>query len=144
MKSTTATPKLINRLQRGIPFYELDAIQMLWHGNYVKLLEEGREAFGKQFGLEYLTIYGNGYIVPVVDLHVQYKESARAGDELIIETAYQPERAAKLTFNYTIRRAQDGAVLATATTTQLFVTKDGEFDPSTPDFMIEWRQRWQV
>ena len=137
-------PALTHRFSRGIPFYELDAIQMLWHGNYVKLLEEGREAWGEHFGLSYRTIYDNGYVVPVVDLHIQYKETARSGDRLVVETSYQPTPAAKLTFNYTIFRESDQAVLATATTTQLFVTRDGVFDPSTPAFFGQWRTKWNL
>ena len=135
-------PALTHRFTRGIPFYELDAIQMLWHGNYVKLLEEGREAWGEQFGLSYQTIYDHGYVVPVVDLHIQYKASARRGDRLVVETTYVPALAAKLTFNYNIFRESDHALLATASTTQLFVTTDGRFDPSTPAFVEAWRARW--
>lgn len=135
----TPQPSLTNRIERGIPFYELDAIQMLWHGNYVKLLEEGREAWGEQYGLSYQSIYDHGYVVPVVDLHIQYKETARMGDKLIIETCYIPSQSAKLTFNYTIFRQSDLAVLSTATTTQLFVTREGVFDPSTPAFVEQWR-----
>lgn len=118
----------------------MDAIRMVWHGNYVKYLEEGREAWGEQFGLSYIHIFDNGYVVPVVDLHIKYKNSAYMGDELVIETTYVPTKAAKLQFEYRIWRKSDGAEIVTATSTQLFVTAQGEFDPSTPAFVNEWRQ----
>lgn len=135
---------LTNVLTRGVPFHELDAIQMLWHGNYVKLLEEGREAFGEQYGLSYRSIFEHGYTVPVVDLHIRYLQSARMGDRLVIETTCVPVRSAKLAFNYIIRRESDRAVLATADTVQLFVTRDGTFDPSTPEFVSAWRAQWRI
>lgn len=117
----------------------MDAIRMVWHGNYVKFLEEGREAWGEQFGLSYLHIFNNGYVVPVVDLHVKYKNSAFMGDVLVVETTYVPTQAAKLQFEYRIWRESDGADIVTATSTQLFVTADGVFDPSTPAFVAAWR-----
>lgn len=135
---------LTNRIERKIPFYEVDAIRMLWHGNYVKYLEEGREAFGEEFGLQYLHIFECGYVVPVVDLHLQYRQTAVYGDTLIIETTYVPTKAAKLIFRYEIRRKGDNALILEATSTQLFVTADGEFDMTTPDFVRQWRDEHGV
>ena len=34
-----------------VPFYDVDPMSVVWHGNYVKYLEDGREAFGNQFQL---------------------------------------------------------------------------------------------
>ena len=67
------TPKFTNTIKKKISFYEVDAIHMLWHGNYVKYLEDGREAFGEEFGLSYMSIFNNGYFAPIVDLHLKYK-----------------------------------------------------------------------
>ena len=136
--------KLTAIVKRKIAFYEMDAIRMVWHGNYVKFLEEGREAWGEQFGLSYMQIFNNGYVVPVVDLHIQYKNSAHMGDVLVIETTYVPCKAAKLQFEYHIYRESDGATIIKATSTQLFVTADGLFDPSTPDFVSSWRNTHNV
>jgi acyl-CoA thioester hydrolase len=132
--------KLTSTIKRKIAFYDMDAIRMVWHGNYVKYLEEGREAWGEQFGLSYMHIFDNGYVVPVVDLHLKYKNSAYMGDVLVIETTYVPSKAAKLQFEYRIYRQSDNAEIVTATSTQLFVTAQGEFDTSTPAFVSEWRK----
>jgi acyl-CoA thioester hydrolase len=122
----------------------MDAIRMVWHGNYVKFLEEGREAWGEQFGLSYLHIFDNGYVVPIVDLHLKYKKSAYMGDVLVVETTYVPCKAAKLQFEYRIWRESDGAEILTATSTQVFVTAAGQFDPCTPAFVEAWRQENNV
>ena len=138
----TQVTKLTNVIKHQVPFFEVDAIQMVWHGNYVKYLELGREAFGRQFGLEYLRIFENGYVVPVVDLHLSYKKNARFGDLVRIETTYVPTNSAKLMFEYAIRRDSDDELILTADSTQLFVTNEGEFELSTPDFMRKWRAQW--
>lgn len=128
-------------ITKTVPFYDVDAIQMVWHGSYVKYLEDGREAFGRQYGLEYMRIFDNGYYAPVVDMHLQYRKTAAIGDVLTIDTFYVPTNSAKLVFRYEIRREPDGELILEAETTQLFVSRSGEFEPSTPLFVEQWREK---
>ena len=62
------------------------------------------------------------------------------GDVLIVETTYVPTKSAKLMFDYTITRESDGATILKASSTQLFVTKDGRFEVTVPNFLREWRE----
>ena len=127
-----------------MPFYDLDGIQMVWHGNYVKYMEDARERFGAKFGFEYLHIFNSGYLAPVVDMRLKYRNSARISDTLRMTIAYMPARAAKMVFRYTITRPSDGAIILEAETTQLFVTRDGVFEASNPAFYAEWKKRWNI
>jgi hypothetical protein len=45
-----------------------------------------------------------------------------------------------LMFTYTIYREKDHEILLKATSTQLFLTRDGVFELSSPKFLKEWRQ----
>lgn len=130
---------LTDTIKIRAPFYDVDAIQMVWHGNFLKYLEQGRESFGEKFGLEYMHIYNSGYYAPIADLHLSYKNPARFGDVLIVETTFRPCRGAKLTFDYTVTRESDGALILQATTIQLFVTHGGMFEVSIPDFYAKWK-----
>ena len=51
-----------------IRFSEVDSMNVVWHGSYALYFEDARETFGAQYGLEYLTIAGNGYFAPLVEL----------------------------------------------------------------------------
>lgn len=134
--------KLTAATEVEIHFYDVDSIDMVWHGNYVKYLENGREAFGKKFGIGYLDIYNLGYVTPIVELQIRYKNSVKFDETLIVETTYVPARSAKLIFDYVIYRKSDKTIVAEASTTQLFMTRAGEFEVSTPDFYREWKKRW--
>ena len=127
-----------------VPFYDLDGIQMVWHGNYVKYMEDAREKFGAKYGFEYLHIFNSGYVAPVVDMHIQYRNSARIGDRLKVTITYVPSRAAKMQFKYVITRPSDNSVIIEAETTQLFVSRAGVFETSNPDFYAEWKRKWNV
>jgi acyl-CoA thioester hydrolase len=135
---------MTDHIHLRVPFFDVDSIQMVWHGNFVKYLEEGRESFGAKYGLEYTHIYNSGYVAPIVDLHLEYKKTAGIGDSLLVETTYRPCRGAKLMFDYTITRESDGELILKASTTQLFVTREGVFEVSTPEFYAEWKKKWNV
>ena len=127
-----------------VPFYDLDGIQMVWHGNYVKYMEDAREKFGAKYGFEYLHIFNSGYLAPVVDMHIKYRNSARISDTLRMTITYIPTRAAKMVFRYEIVRPFDDALIIEAETTQLFVSRSGEFEAANPVFYAEWKKRWNV
>lgn len=138
------TMTLSEKTEVDIHFYDVDSVKIVWHGNYLKYLENGREAFGKKYGIGYMDIYGQGYVTPIVDIHVRYLNPVVYEETLVVETCYVPSKAAKLIFKYTIYRKKDMSVVAEAETTQLFMTKDGIFEVSTPDFYREWKSKWNV
>jgi len=127
-----------------VPFYDLDGIQMVWHGNYVKYMEDAREKFGAKYGFEYLHIFNSGYLAPVADMRIKYRNSARISEVLTMKIIYVPSRAAKMVFEYLITRKSDNAVIIEAETSQLFVTREGVFEVSTPGFYAEWKKRWNI
>lgn len=46
---------LVNKTSLRVRFSEVDSMQIVWHGEYVRYFEDGREAFGREFaGLGYM------------------------------------------------------------------------------------------
>jgi acyl-CoA thioester hydrolase len=135
---------LSEKTEVEIHFYDIDSVNIVWHGNYVKYLENGREAFGKKYGIAYMDIYNNGYVTPIVDLHVRYRDMVAYEEILIIETRYVPTKSSKLIFEYTIYRKSDMSVVAEAETIQMFLNKSGEIEYYTPDFYEKWKDKWNV
>ena len=83
------TPKILtNRTTTLIRFCEVDSLGIVWHGNYVKYLEDGREAFGHEFGLGYNDVYDFGLLIPIIKLDIDFKLPVRYGDEIVIETTF--------------------------------------------------------
>ena len=59
-KELTAQTKL------QVRFSECDSLQIVWHGNYLKYFEEGREDFARKHGISYLDAKQNGVATPIV------------------------------------------------------------------------------
>lgn len=136
---------LVNRIQIRVRFSEVDSMSVVWHGEYSKYLEDGREAFGREFGIGYPDICDAGFTVPIVELNLRYKQSLVYGDSMIVETRYIPTEAAKIQFEYIIYRETDRVVAAVGSSTQVFVNKEsGELMLNTPDFYKEWKHKWNI
>ncbi len=124
-----------------VRFSEVDSIRMVWHGHYVKYMEDARESFCRKYGLDYMHIFNSGYLAPMFDMKMRYHHTATIDDVLFVTINYRPAKGAKLIFDYEIRRESDDALILTAETTQLFVTKEGVFEPFSPDFFTEWKKK---
>ena len=127
-----------------VRFSEVDSLRVVWHGNYIKYFEDGRESFGLTHGLSYLNFRDNGYVTPIVKLSIDYKRSIKYGESAIIETTFVNTPAAKLIFSYKIFRSSDQALAATGETTQVFLNTDGELSLVVPDFIEAWKKKWVV
>ena len=136
--------ELICKKDLDIRFSDVDCLGMVWHGNYIKYIEDGREAFGKKFGLQYWDIHEQGFVTPIVKLNIDYKKSLRLGDNAIIVTKFIDSEAAKIIFEYTILKVPDNIVIATAESVQVFLTNKGDLHLTIPDFFIEWKKQWNL
>lgn len=143
-KNVIREAALIDRKTITVRFSEVDSMKVVWHGEYIRYFEDGRESFGKHYdGLKYIDIYDSGYMAPMVELNCQYKQSLTFGEEAIVETRYIPTSAAKIMFDYTIYRASDNAVVATGSSTQVFINgQTRELELNSPQFYLDWKQRW--
>lgn len=139
------TPSLINRTPIRVRFSEVDSMQIVWHGEYVRYFEDGREAFGREYGgLGYMEMYNSGYVVPLVKINLEFKYPLVCGDTAIVETRYINCEAAKIIFEYTIYRESDMQVVATGESTQVFLNRDNVLELVNPEFYIQWKKKWGV
>ncbi len=134
---------LVSYTKVRVRFSEVDSMRVVWHGNYVHFIEDGREAFGHEFGgMAYMDMYEAGFTAPIIDMNIQYIAPLRVDDVAIVETRFIDSPAAKLCFEYIVRRESDGAVAARAATEQVFVDVNGEMSLNNPEFYQRWKDRW--
>jgi len=122
-----------------IRFSEVDSMGIVWHGSYSLYFEDAREKFGKEFNLEYLYIFEQGFYAPLVELHFEYKRPLKYKDRAKIEIEYRNTDAAKLIFDYTIRSLPDNEVVATGYSVQVFLDTDFNLMWNLPEFFEKWK-----
>ena len=90
-----------------VEFFDLDPMQVVWHGNYIKYFEIGRRTLLEKIGYTYYEIHKTGYTFPVIDVSVKFLGSLRFMDRAIIK-AILMEYENRLKIKYEIRNAETG------------------------------------
>lgn len=127
-----------------IRFSEVDSMNIVWHGSYMLYFEDAREAFGARYGLEYMTIFGNGYYAPLVEMDFKFKSPLRYESHPEIIITYRPTESAKMVFDYEIRDRDTGTVCATGRSVQVFMDRNYELVWESPEFYRNWQKKWEV
>jgi acyl-CoA thioester hydrolase len=123
-----------------VRFNETDPLGIVWHGHYITYFEDGREAFGREYGISYLDIQANGYTAPIVKSSCEHKLSLRYGDVARIETTIVDLPAAKMIFRYTIFDAKN-EIACTGETIQVFLDNEGNLMITNPPFYENWKKK---
>lgn len=136
---------LTDQTEVVVKFNEADPLGIVWHGHYIRYFEDGRESFGKRYGIAYLDFYHNGLAVPVVSVNCDYKRPLRYGDSVIVETTFVNSAAAKLKFDYKVFESKNRTLVATGTSLQVFVNaKTFSLELTMPDFFEKWKKKWSL
>ena len=124
-----------------VRFNECDPLGIVWHGNYVNYFQEGREAFGKKYNLDYMDIYHKGFATPIVHLSTDFKKTLQYKDVALVETTLRKTDAAKIIFDYVIRNETTNDLICKGTTTQVFVTSgDMTLSLVVPEVFAGWKK----
>ena len=129
-------------IERHVRFEEVDALQYMWHGRYASWLEDGREDFGRHYGISYLDFHAAGVATPLKTLSINFIAPLRYAATYQIETSLLWNEAAVIEFNYRILD-DAGSVMTEAETTQLMISLDNELLLSLPGFYKAFCQQWQ-
>lgn len=124
-----------------VRFSEVDSMQIVWHGHYIKYMEEGREAFGKKYGIGYMDWKAMGYMVPLVSVSCDFRKPLQYGDMAVVETRLVDTEAAKIIYSFRIYRKSDNELMATGQSTQVFLDMGRELILTLPEAFAQWKAK---
>ena len=124
-------------IEMQVQFFDLDPMEIVWHGNYVKYLEVVRCALLDKIGYNYVEMKESGFAWPVIDMQLRYIASASFGQALILR-ADIVEWENRLKIDYQITDALTSKRLNRASTTQVAVEiASGEMCFVSPPILFE-------
>lgn len=103
-----------------VPFFDVDMMEVVWHGHYVKYLEIARCALLDKIGHNYSHMRDAGFAWPIIDLQLRYIRGATFGQTLIVR-ADLVEWENRLKIHYLISDAATGERLTRASSVQVAV-----------------------
>ncbi len=86
--------------QNRVIYGDTDRMGIVYHGTYLRYLEQGRVEYMRALGVRYAAIEARGYGFPVTDVAVSYFAPARYDDLISIHVAVTEMRWARLSFAY--------------------------------------------
>jgi acyl-CoA thioester hydrolase len=93
-----------------VPFHDVDMMEVVWHGHYVKYFEIARCALLEKIDYNYPQMRYSGYAWPVIDLRIRYVKPAAFG-QIITVHAEIVEWENRLKINYLITNRLTGSRL---------------------------------
>ncbi len=122
-------------------FFDLDPMEVVWHGNYARYLEEARCTLLDDIGYNYDEMRVSGFMWPVVDMRIKYVRPIKFKQAVkVLATLAEYEN--RIRINYVISDVSNGGVLTKAQTTQVAVNIDTEETHlESPPVLIEKVQK---
>ena len=120
-----------------IEFYDLDPLNVVWHGNYINYFEIGRSALLAKINYDYNEMANSGYAWPVVDISLKYRRPLHFKDRIRIK-AILMEYENCLIIKYEIIKVQTGEITTRGVSTQMaFNIEAGDSCFVSPAILIE-------
>ena len=106
-----------------VSFEDLDPMNVVWHGNYVRYMEQARCDLFEKLNYTYINMLADNYAYPVAKMNVKYIKPAEFGDILTIKTEIVSIEPA-LDIKYTIFNKKTGDKIFEAATLQIGINID--------------------
>ncbi|TLX60919.1 acyl-CoA thioesterase [Stutzerimonas nosocomialis] len=128
-------------LELLVPFFDVDSMDVVWHGHYVKYLEQARCALLERIGHGYVQMRESGYAWPIVDLQLRYLRPALFNQRIIVR-ADLVEWEQRLKINYLIVDAGNGERLTRGSSVQVAVEiATREMQMASPRVLVDAVER---
>lgn len=85
-------------------FGDVDAMNVVYNGNYLRFFERGRAELMRSDSGSYASMHAQGLYLPVSEAGIKYLRPAHYDELLVVETEVAWVKRASLQFNYKVLR----------------------------------------
>ena len=120
-----------------IPLQDVDAMQVVWHGNYFRYFETARSQLLRTINYDYTEMLASNYLWPIIGAEVRFVQPLQYRQRVTVQ-ADLVEWENRLKIDYLIRDAGSGQRLTTGHTIQCAVDSvTHELQLVSPPILIE-------
>ena len=126
-----------------VPFHDVDSMNVVWHGHYLKYFEVARCELLEAFDYNYNQMRESGYAYPVVESHIRYVHGIVFAQKIRVRATLS-EWENRLKIDYTIFDNATGKRLTKGHTVQVAVNMDSrELCLVSPLILLDKLTAWQ-
>lgn len=115
-----------------VPFHDVDALRIVWHGHYLKYFELARTALMRQRGLDVEDVLALGFRQLVVESQCRHSFPLRYGEKFEVQTRVV-EATHRIRFDFVVWNLDHQRRSAKGSTTLVTTDSDGNLLMETPD-----------
>lgn len=125
-----------------VPFHDVDIMNVVWHGHYLKYFEIARCKLLDQFHYNYMQMQASGYAYSVIESHVRYVQGIQFEQKIRVR-AMLKEWENRLKIDYVIFDEATGKRLTKGYTTQVAVEiQTREMCFQSPQVLLDCLNAW--
>ena len=107
-------------------YKDVDQMGIVYYARYYEYFEAARTELLKSLGIRVTVIENEGYLLPVITSHCDYKVGANFEDTLVINTIIKDQPKSRLRIDYEIHRDNSDELLVSGYTLHAFTDKSGK------------------
>lgn len=123
--------------EQKVFYSDTDAYGVVWHGSYLRWLEMGRVGICEMLGHNLIDLKEKDIVLPVVNLNVKYKMSAKLNDVVVTETEISEFNGFTVKFKQIIRSKETGKVCIDAEVSVVAIDNNGKLYRKMPDVLAK-------
>ena len=109
-----------------IYYKDVDQMGIVYYSRYYEYFEAARTELLQSIAIDVTTIEDDGYFMPVVTSHCEYKIGANFEDIILVETSINELPKATMRIDYEIYRNKNRDLLVSGYSTHAFTEKSGK------------------
>lgn len=118
-------------------YSDTDAYGVVWHGAYLRWLEKGRVDLCNMLGIDLVTMRKMDVLLPVTNMNVRYKASAKLDDTVIIDTWIEKFNSLSVTFKQVIKSKETNKIFIEALFDVVAINNDGKLYRKMPEELVK-------
>ncbi len=123
--------------EQKVFYSDTDAYGVVWHGSYLRWLEMGRVGVCELLGHNLIDLKEKDIVLPVVNLNVKYKMSAKLNDVVVTETEISEFNGFTVKFKQIIRSKETGKVCIDAEVSVVAIDNNGKLYRKMPEVLAK-------
>ena len=122
-------------MKQRVYYGDTDSYGVVWHGAYVRWMEQARVEFCREIGLDLVELMNNGITIPVTNMNIRYKASARLDEPIVVETYVSKISPLTITFTQIIKSEDLTRTFIIGTVEVVAVNNEGKIYRRLPDVL---------
>lgn len=123
--------------EQKVFYSDTDAYGVVWHGSYLRWLEMGRVDLCEMLGYNLVQLQAQSITLPVVNLNIKYKFSAKLNDVMIIETQIKKYTPLCVTFEQKILDKNSHKTFVEASVDVVAIDDSGKLYRKMPQILLD-------